>query len=205
MQVMVDVETLGGGQNARVIQIGAVGFDFNERVLEAHELLQMEDRCFNMRIANYPGSREEASNCAFWANPAQAEALAAIQRMEEIPLPVVLTKLSKFLIEWLGTRGKLWAKPPQFDLRVIADAYGLAGMELPWRHRHEHDLRTMLYLAKQVPLTGFKAPAISGAKLVHHYALHDAVEQAVIAQAAFRSLSHFSAKRFPDGRGKLIP
>ena len=181
-----------------------IGFDFNERVLEVHELLQMEDRCFNMRIANYPGAREEASNAAFWADPAQAEALAAIQRMEETPLPVVLAKLSKFLTEWLGTRGKLWAKPPQFDLRVIADAYGLAGMERPWHHRHEHDLRTMLYLAKQVPLTGFKAPAISGAKLVHHYALHDAVEQAVISQAAFRSLSHFAAKRFPDGRGKLV-
>lgn len=205
MQVMVDIETLGSGRNARIIQIGAVGFDFNERVLEAHELLQMEDRCFNMRVANYAGSREEDGNRAFWADPAQAEALAAIQRMEEVGLPIVLAKLSKFLIEWLGKRGKLWAKPPQFDLRVIADAYLLAGMELPWHYSHEHDLRTMLYMAKQVPLTGFRAPAISSAKLVDHFALHDAVQQAVIAQAAFRSLSHFAARRAPDGRGKLVP
>lgn len=193
MQVMVDIETLGTGTNARIIQIGAVGFDYNEGVLEPHELLQMEDRCFNARVANYPGAREDSGARTFWADPAQAEALAAIERMDEQPLAEVLTKLAKFIKEWLGTRGALWAKPPQFDLRIISEAYALAGLERPWHYRHERDLRTMLYLAKQVPLTGFKAPDISGARLLDHYALHDAVQQAVVAQAAFRSLSYYAA------------
>lgn len=193
MQIMADIETMGTGANARIIQIGAVGFDFNEGTLEPHELLQMEDRCFNVRVANYPGSTEDAGAKTFWADPAQAEALAAIERMDEVPLADALAKFSKFVKEWLGTRGALWAKPPQFDLRIISEAYTLAGMERPWHYRHERDLRTMLYLAKQVPLTGFKAPDISGAKLLAHYGLHDAIEQAVIAQAAFRSLSYYSA------------
>lgn len=204
MHVMCDIETLGTGRNARIIQIGAVGFDFNEGVLEAHELLQMNERCFNMRVALYPGATEDAGAQSFWADPAHGEALTEIQRMPEHPLPVVLTKLSRFLTEWLGKRGKLWAKPPQFDLRIISEAYALAGIERPWHHRHEHDLRTLLYLAKQVPLTGFKAPDISGAKLVAHYALHDAVEQAVVCQAAYRSLSHYAALRAKPGHG-MVP
>ena len=200
---MVDVEALGSGKNGRLIQLGAVGFDFNEGVLEVHELLQMEDRCFNMRVALYPGAVEEPSNVAFWLDPKQAPAHTEIMRMEEHPLPEVLTKFSKFLKEWLGTRGKLWAKPPQFDLRLIDDAYTLAGIPRPWEYRHEHDLRTLLYIARQVPLSGFKAPDVSNAKLVPHYALHDAVEQAVIAQAAYRSLSHFAGVRHAKTRDRL--
>jgi DNA polymerase III epsilon subunit-like protein len=197
---MVDVETLGSGKNGRIVQIGVVCFDFNEGVLEAHELLQMNERCFNMRVALYPGATEEPGNLAFWLDPKNAEALTEIQRMPEHPLPFVLNKLAKFLSEWLGTRGKLWAKPPQYDLRLLSDAYELAGIERPWHYSHEHDLRTLLYAAKQVPLSGFKAPDIAGAKLVPHYALHDAVEQAVICQAAFRSLSHYAALRARGAR-----
>lgn len=203
MQVMVDIEGLGSRKNGRIIQIGAVGFDFNEGVLEAHELLQMEDRCFNMRVAQYTGATEDPDNCAFWADPKQAPALTEIERMPAQPLPLVLTKFSKFLKEWLGTRGKLWAKPPGFDLRLITDAYELTGLVRPWKYAHEHDLRTLMYIARQVPLSGFKAPDISNAKLIHHYALHDAVQQAVICQAAYRSLSHFAGVRYTKSRDRL--
>jgi DNA polymerase III epsilon subunit-like protein len=203
MQVMIDVETLGSGKNGRVIQIGAVGFDFNEGVLEVHELLQMEDRCFNMRIAPYAGATEETGNHEFWDDPKQAPALTEIQRMDEVPLAEVLAKFSKFMKGWLGTRGKVWAKPPQYDLRLISDAYDLAGIERPWHYRHEHDLRTLMYIARQVPLSGFKAPDVTHSKLIPHFALHDAVEQAVICQAAYRSLSHFAGVRSVKNRDRL--
>lgn len=203
MHVQVDIETLGSGKNGRILQLGAVGFDFNEGVLEPHELIQIEDRCFNMRVADYPGATEEAGNHTFWDDPKQAEAKAAIERMQEYPLPAVLEKFSKFCKEWLGKRGKIWAKPPQYDLRLLRDAYELAGIDCPWHYSHEHDVRTLLYVARQVPLSGFKAPDVSGARLLPHYALHDAVEQAVICQAAFRSLSHFASKRFAERRDTL--
>lgn len=195
MHIQLDLETLGSGKNGRIIQIGAVGFDFNEGVLEPHELIQIEDRCFNIRIADYPGATEEAGNHTFWNDPANAEALAAIERMPEVPLPVALVKFTKFCNEWLGKRGKMWAKPPQYDLRLLRDAFDLAGIPAPWHYSQEHDVRTLLYVARHVPLTAFKAPDVSGAKLLAHYALHDAVEQAVICQAAFRSLSHFASQR----------
>jgi hypothetical protein len=203
MQVMTDVECLGTGTNGRIIQLSAVGFDFNEGTLEAHELLQMEDRCFNVRIAAYPGASEDLGAQAFWADPKQAPALTEIQRMDEVPLATALGKFSKFVRAWLGTRGKMWAKPPQFDLRILREAFESAGIEAPWKYQHEHDLRTLLYIAKQVPLSGFKAPDNAGAKLVPHYALHDAVEQAIICQAAYQSLSHFAGMRHLKARDRL--
>jgi hypothetical protein len=88
-------------------------------------------------------------------------------------------------------------------LRLLRDAYELAGIDCPWHYSHEHDVRTLIYTAKQVPLSGFKAPSVAGAKLLPHYALHDAVEQAVICQAAFRSLTSFASKRFVAQRDTL--
>lgn len=192
---------MGTGRNARLIQIGAVGFDFNEGVLEAHELLQMDDRCFNVAIAPYAGAEQDAGAMAFWADPAQALALAEINRMPQLEVTEALRKLTDFCEEWLGSRGNMWAKPPRFDLRIIEETYVLQGLGIPWHRRREMDLRTALFLAKQVPMTGFKVPDISEAKLLPHYALHDAVEQAIVAQAAFRSLSHFSRERSERARG----
>jgi len=201
---MVDIETVGTGTNARITQIGAVAFDFNEGVLEAHELLQMDDRCFNAALLPYEGATQDAGAMKFWADPAQAEALAEIKRMPHVGVDAALSEFTKFCSTWLRSRGKMWAKPPQFDLRIIRETYALRGTDHPWAYNQEHDLRTLMFLAKQVPMVNFKVPDVSEAKLIPHFALHDAVEQAVLAQAAFRSLSAFSRDRSRAARGIIV-
>lgn len=192
MQISVDIETHGTGHNARIIQIGAVGFDFNEGVFEAHELLQMDERCFNVRIAPYAGAQIDAGALQFWAQPEQRLAKTEIERMPELYVGEALDAFDKFCSEWLGTRGHMWAKPPSFDLSLIQDMYALLDRKVPWNFRQTRDVRTLIYLAEQVPMVNFKVPNIDQARLIPHYALHDAAVQAVVSQAAFRSLTRFA-------------
>lgn len=203
MQLSIDIETHGTGHNARIIQLSAIGFDFNEGVFEAHELLQMDERCFNYRIAPYAGAQVDAGALQFWAQPEQRLAKTEIERMPETRIDDVLDAFDKFCGEWLGTRGHMWAKPPSFDLALIQDMYELHGRKVPWGRRQERDLRTLIYLAEQVPLTNFKVPDISQSRLIPHFALHDAAVQAVVAQSAFRSLTRFARQQAVPAHAKV--
>jgi hypothetical protein len=102
---------------------------------------------------------------------------------------------------WLGKRGKMWALPPQFDLRIIRGNYAWAAshVPVPWHYSQEHDLRTLLWLATKLPQANFKAPSMEGKGLIPHFALHDAAKQAVLAQAAYRALTLTGAQRIAEG------
>lgn len=201
MHIMIDLESYGGRDDAQILQISAVAFELNGTVLEPHELLQYDDRWFDAVIEPYYASRD-ASNEAFWKSEEAAPAAARIAERPQVPIDTALQGFTAFAGRWLGQRGRVWAKPPQFDLRILRAAYSESAWsgtrEAPWHRAQEADLSTLLWIARKVPRINFKAPDMAGAGLVKHYALHDAVHQAVIAQAAFRSLLYSAAQRGSD-------
>lgn len=187
MQISIDIETLGSGPDAQITQIGMVSFDFSYQVQEAVEILNNEDRWLNLYVEDYQGSRDE-SNVKFWNAPEQAEAKRGIDLATKIPLTTALDEISAFVNSFLGKRANVWAYPPAFDLRVLRAAYKRVGRECPWHWRQEACLRTLVWTADRVPRNKFKVPDISSQGLVPHNALHDAVEQTLIAQGAYRAL-----------------
>jgi hypothetical protein len=202
MHIMTDIEMYSSLDTAEIIQISAVAFELNGTVLEPHELLQYDDRWFDACITPYYGARDQ-SNIDFWNSPAAAPAAARIALQPAAQIDDALTRFNAFVGRWLGKRGFVWAKPPSMDLRILRGAYREAKIEKPWRNGQEKDLTTLIWAARKVPKTNFKIPSLAGAGLVPHYALHDAVEQAVVAQAAFRSLAHFTAQRSADRNAML--
>ncbi len=199
MHIMVDCETYGSGDDAQLLQVSAVAYELNGVVLDPHELLQYDDRWFDAVIEPYYGGRD-ASNVAFWAGAEAAAALERISSQPRISIDAALDKFTSFVGRWLGKRGSIWAKPVTFDLRILRGAYREAKKKAPWEWSQEQELRTLLWAAKKVPRTNFRVPDMSTAGFVKHYALHDAVVQAIQAQAAFRALS-LTADQSPSPAG----
>lgn len=196
MHIMADIETFGDQDDAQILQVSAVAFELNETVLEPHELLQYDDRWFDACVIPYAG-RTQPSNLMFWSSdPGAAAASERIARQPKLEVAEALNRFSAFVGRWLGKRGCMWAKPPQFDLRILRGNYNAESVyDAPWHYSQEKDLTTLLWMARKVPRVNFRVPDMSGAGLVKHYALHDAVQQAIVAQAAYRSLAHFTADR----------
>jgi hypothetical protein len=209
MHIMTDIETFGAQDDAQILQISAVAFELNETVLEPHELLQYDDRWFDAVIEPYAG-KTLAGNLKFWSEAGEASghdahaARTRIMTQPRVSLYGALERFSAFVGHWLGKRGCMWAKPPQFDLRILRGNYvAQTSLAPPWHFSQEKDLSTLLWAARKVPRVNFRVPDMTQAGLVHHYALHDAVGQAVVAQAAYRSLAQFTAQRIAD-RGAML-
>ncbi len=204
MHIMIDCEALGFGERGTLLQLSAVAFELNGAVLDPHELLQYEDRWFNAHIHDPMGS-VTPSAAQFWQAPEQAEALARITATPAVFLSDALTRFNVFVKQWLGKRGYIWAKPVHFDVPLLRGAYTRSHLEPAWHPKNELDLRTMLWLAKKMPRANFLVPDIADQGLTKHFALHDAVVQAICAQAAFNALTISATQRNRPACGKLVP
>lgn len=82
----------------------------------------------------------------------------------------------------LGRRGNLWVG--DHDAAMLRT---LLRWDAPWEEKQVMSPATLLWTARRVPEAHFRVPAIPG--LVAGNALHEAVQQAVLLQGAFRALS----------------
>jgi hypothetical protein len=85
----------------------------------------------------------------------------------------------------LGRRGNLWISP--VDLFILRNLFVGVATPPPWESKQVMDPATLLWTAKRVPEVHYRVPAISG--ITAGNALHEAVQQAVLLQGAFRALS----------------
>lgn len=204
MNIMIDCEALGFGERGALLQLSAVAFELNGAVLDPHELLQYEDRWFNAHIHD-PMGVVTPSAVKFWQDPAQAEALARIAAQPAVLLSDALLRFNTFVKQWLGKRGYIWAKPVHFDVPLLRGAYARSHIEPAWHAKNELDLRTTLWLAKKMPKANFMVPDIADQGLTKHFALHDAVVQAICAQAAFNALTISAVQRNKPASDKMVP
>lgn len=192
MQIMCDIEMLAPIPGGQLLQLSAVSFDFAFKPQEAMEILSNPDRFINIAFAYY-GGHVSPETMAFWELPEQRAAFELIDKMPKVSRREGLEKFSTFVRSFLGSRASIWAKPPLFDLLVLRDAYNAEFVEseldpTPWAKKQESCLRTMMWLADRVPREKFRVPDMTSQGLVKHYALHDCVQQVIVAQSAYRAL-----------------
>lgn len=195
MQVMLDIERIFPevGSHRQLIQVAAVCFDFGFKPQEALEILENPDRWLNIAFEyDNPDDTYDPSVFAFWAAPERAAARALIDKMPVVSADFGLTQLSNFITQFLGKRAMIWAKPPGFDLRFLRTAYwdtfDSEDDKTPWSWSQEACLRTLSWVADRVPRNKFRLPDVSSQGLVEHFGLHDAIEQTILAQGAYRAL-----------------
>ncbi len=153
MKYMLDLETLGKGSDAPIIQIGLAFWGRDEDV-------------GGLVWGTHPGdySQPEYGTVLWWVN----------QMAKGTPFPSRDYSLREALQALTDLMGKypceeLWARSPSFDCVILRTAFEHYGMKEPWEFRAERDMRTLQALVPDLnyfPATGA------------HDALEDAKAQA---------------------------
>jgi exodeoxyribonuclease VIII len=154
VNVMIDIETLGIGEDAVVLSIGAVKMDMETLVVNDVDAFYIE------LDPNQPGRVADPDTISWWMRvggcPNQGTTL----------LPQALKDLSNFI----PSGAKIWCKGTDFDTRILSHAYKRASIPVPWKY---HDVRDCRTIFKTFPL-----PDLQGNPKLHN-ALEDAKHQAV--------------------------
>lgn len=185
MDVMLDLETLGKKPGCVVLSIGALAFE-----PLADELPKPGNGQFvfyqNLTIWDQLllGLQVDPETLDWWK--VQSEEAKTALVADQITLNGGLFRF----VTWLGnlpgkTKGKVWAKSPEFDCSVLEEAARRVGVNLPWDFRDKADVRTIGYVGDLC-----EAGAVPATKGTKHNALDDCFNQAAAVQHIARGLRH---------------
>jgi len=167
---MIDLETLGYPPNGAIIQIGLVMFDPHDYDNENGFLMGHQWTIHPKDALDYGEAHGAAIQ--FWVHQELEARLGVFKGPYDLPYDAA-RGIHEVFAEY---RPKVvWAKPPQFDLTLLQHFFHGFRMDVPWHHRNERCLRTLMALKPTGPLAGLK-------KGTKHIALNDAEYQARCVQ-----------------------
>jgi hypothetical protein len=161
--IMLDLETLGNGKNACIVQIGACYFDrYTGEIGKTFKVNVGAGSDFNGDI--------DAKTVYWWLEQSD------VARNEKLPLVEALTQFNTF------TTGasQIWSHAT-FDFVAICEAYRRCKIQPTFKYKIARDIRTLVDLAR-VTLDDHKRDG------VHHDALDDCFHQVKYCVAAFNAL-----------------
>jgi 3' exoribonuclease, RNase T-like len=176
--ISLDIETMATAYNAAISSIGACRFD-----LHGNGIGDWINDTFHINVSltncQRHGLTFDASTVLWWMKqPDEARQALIAGQQDAAPLIAALEALADFIGATQTASAEdaptIWANGASFDLPILANAYRVVGMPIPWRFWQERDLRTLkaIYGGCVISLTG-----------IPHHALDDAVYQAHIIQA----------------------
>ena len=159
--VMVDLETLGTGNNAVIISIGAVEFDVSTGELGREFYGNIDPQsCVNA------GLEIDASTVMWWMQQSDAARAAFKSHTNSL-----ITSLQSFSL-WYPEGAALWGNGATFDNVLLSNAYRKTNLTQPWKYTHDRCYRTLKSLRRDVKQASFGTA---------HNALDDAKYQALHA------------------------
>jgi len=192
-----DLETLGTGPDAVILEIGAVPFDPNGS--DTAETLLPRAVQFTLPVQSQldEGRKVDASTLQFWLSRRSTDAEHLFERVadQDRLFPHYSHSLDRFL-EWCLKEfnvlseppvARSWANSPSFDhvkLRGLLER-SCRYVPLVFSYRYERDVRTLRDFC-DLPKTDVWG-------LTPHNAAHDAVYQALLVQEAHRRKPYPSA------------
>lgn len=172
--VMLDIETLDTHPGGLILSIGAVHFGSHCASGNGKRLYCNVDVLSSLMA----GFTVNPKTVAWWSEQS-SNATDIFRQGDSLSIDRALRCLSEFI----GKDDLVWAKGPDFDLVMLAKAYEMMGMRVPWSFRNARDVRTMIWLGKLAGLKESDAPKPQ--PFIKHFALHDAMFQAeVVLQVA---------------------
>lgn len=171
--VMLDLETMGKGPTAAIIQIGAC--QFNEREI-THRF------CCNVALQSSVayGMTTDEDTVDWWRG---RQGTASAFKGASHPLPKAMLAFTSWLAGLPGfhEEGTLWSKGPAFDAAILEHAHRLLGHDAaPWHYRKARDQRTLEQTAEALGYVKPNWPEPS------HDALLDAMDQSIQCQDAWK-------------------
>ena len=170
IEFMVDLETMGTGNDAAIVAIGAVAFDAgNDYLLPAPEgeFYTPVSLASSMEV----GLKCDASTILWWLEQEDAARQELIGRT--VPLRQALSQFAGW-VERLGPEKRkrtVWGNGASFDNIILGSAFKACGMTPPWPFWGDRCYRTMKNMYPAISM-----PPFDGVK---HNALVDARMQAL--------------------------
>lgn len=174
---MIDLETMSTAADAAILSIGIQPFDPRAQGVDesAGAVIHVDlQACMNA------GLRVDAATVMWWMTQTD-DARAALVAREPVMLSEALRELTAF-----GQRNggwswaKVWGNGAAFDIPILETAFRRCRLDIPWAYYNVLDVRTMKWLAPDVPKV---APKVA------HDALSDAQAQALYVQDCWRKLN----------------
>lgn len=164
-QLMIDIECAGTGRNAALMAIGAAFFDIHKYEIGPTFVVPIHV-VTSVRL----GMEIEPSAFLWWLRQGEAARRAVTQSL--VRVEDALDQLTAYIEA--NSRPKdlrVWGNSSSFDMGITANAYRLAGKEVPWGFGKETCFRTVRNMNSHVVY------APSEREGTHHEALDDALFQ----------------------------
>lgn len=166
--VMIDLETLGTGMTAPLLEIGAVRFDIRGVGEEFSALIDI-DSCIAL------GARPDGSTITWWMQQSDKarEHVSSGLRKD-------ITRALNDFAQWLGYTPdpKVWSNGANFDIPLIDQWNRTTGVPTMWKFWNARDTRTLFEAA------GYRPPK----RVTAHTAVADATVQAEDVIAAWKKM-----------------
>lgn len=173
--VMVDIETLGNGKHAAIVQIGACYFDRSSGEIGKTFKVNIDAR-------TQPGADFDADTIYWWLAQSK-EAIASITADPKVSISAALNELNEFLSDAKA----IWSHAT-FDFVIITEAFKRLGIKQKFHYRTCRDIRTL------VDLASIEAKNIALSRTgTHHDGLDDAIFQVKYCVMAFNKLRSITA------------
>ncbi len=172
--VMIDIETLGNGKNACVVQIGACYF--NRTTGEIGETFK---RNISAQSAVKSGAEIDADTVLWWLKQSK-DAVASITAEPQEPITDVFNALNDFL----SNAKNIWSHAT-FDFVIIQETYKRLGIKMKFRYSAARDIRTLVDLANVHDKFDNAALRVG----THHDGLDDALHQVKYCVICFNKLA----------------
>lgn len=140
--IMIDLETLGNTSNSVICAIGAVEFN-----IETGETGRGFYKVIDIQSCLDKGLKVNGSTIQWWLTQTEA-ARHEIAKGGTVLKTALLALSSPHVFNWENS--KVWGNGSSFDLGILADAYNACGLEAPWKHWNERDVRTLVAFAPEI-------------------------------------------------------
>ena len=180
--IMLDLETLGTKPGCIILSIAAVPFALSG----CYELEPFYRKISDVSCGTY-GMVSDKKTLDWWERQSDEARNEAFSGVEDLKL--VLSDFSLY-IAGMPTAPVIWGNGSDFDNPILAAAYELCDLPLPWSFRDNLCYRTLKNLYPVIP---YVRPVIA------HNALHDARAQATHAEHIFKWMN-----RKEIGNGELV-
>ncbi len=190
LDIMVDIETFGTGQNAAIVSIGAVAFNANGENgslwTNSPDALATLGQGFRVgiRLASTPREMRgdiDPDTVEWWLeqSPEARRMLVYGGASERVGLGEALQQFSKWVMKQGSYQKRtLWSNGPTFDETILRSAFDRFNLNFPVHFRGSRCCRTMFDIATTFGWNAKEARDAAPDDIVKHDALSDAVFQA---------------------------